>query len=88
MNFSKCKRCGCFFTAQNEVCPNCAPKDVLEMKKLESCLTEKKPASLDDICIETGISAKNLNRYLEDEKFAKLLAKQNDSSSGNISINL
>lgn len=88
MVFNKCDRCGCFYTSGEAVCPKCAPKDFLEMEKLESYLAENTVNSLSDICIGTGISAKNLNRYLENEKFAKMLGNQNNGSTGNISINL
>ena len=88
MVFKKCERCGCFYTSGDAVCPKCTPKDLLEMEKLETYLAENTTSSLSEICIETGISAKNLNRYLENDKFAKAFEKQTNLSTGNISINL
>ena len=38
MQLNKCSRCGCFFTNNGEVCPNCQPKDNLEMNKLQNFL--------------------------------------------------
>lgn len=88
MVFNKCKRCGCFYSSGDSVCPKCTPKDLLEMQKLENFLAENTDTSLSEISIETGISAKNLNRYLENDKFSKALGKQSNTSTGNISINL
>ena len=38
MNCKKCKRCGCFFVSDNEVCSKCEPKDNIELAKLRNYL--------------------------------------------------
>lgn len=88
MNFSKCERCGCFFASANSVCPKCAPKDHLEIITLKNYLSESDGnSSVSDICIETGISEKNVNRYLKSDDLKNYLSNKG-STTGNISINL
>lgn len=83
MEFKKCERCGCFFLSENNVCGNCGPKDSFEMSKLKNYFeSENYSNSIDSISVDTGISVKNLNRYLENEEFSNL------SSKLNIGINL
>ena len=65
MEFKKCARCGCFFVTDGEVCSNCMPKDRLDIFKLQTYLEESKNNSVDTIAINTGISTKNVERYLE-----------------------
>lgn len=68
MEFKKCARCGCFFVSNNSICCNCAPKDNLEIAKLNNYIEEygNTNYSLEDISINTGISVRNLNRYISD----------------------
>lgn len=72
MNFNKCSRCGCFFVAEGNVCPNCLPKDKLEMSCLENFITENTNTELniDDVVCSTGITSKNLNRFLGQKQFS------------------
>ena len=68
MNFNKCKRCGAFFITNSNVCPNCLTKDNADISKLKSFLSENDcPNSLEALAIDTGISEKNLNRFLLQE---------------------
>ena len=78
MEFKKCGRCGSFYLSENTVCENCAPKDSFELSKLRNYFdTENYSNSIDHIAVDTGISAKNLNRYLENEEFSKIYTKLN-----------
>ena len=36
MNLNKCCRCGCFYSSEGNVCPNCQPKDFNEIAKLKN----------------------------------------------------
>ena len=66
MEFKKCERCGCFFLSESVVCENCSPKDSFEMSKLKNYFeSENYSNSINSISVDTGISVKNLNRYLE-----------------------
>lgn len=70
MQFNKCNRCGCFFVSSGEVCPNCKPKDNIEMHKLRNFLeASNMDCSLESISYNTGISIKNLNRYFTNDNF-------------------
>ena len=84
MEFKKCKRCGCFFVSDSMVCENCSPKDNFELSKLRTYFEgEIQANSIDSIAVDTGISVKNLNRYLENEEFLEISSKLN---IGNINL--
>lgn len=76
MELNKCKRCGAFFVSNNCVCPNCEPKDTFELSKLKGFLAENDcPNSIDILATNTGISAKNLNRFLSTNDFSLFASK-------------
>jgi len=87
MNFNKCVRCGSFYTTSDCICPKCTPKDNYEMNKLKEYLEENTVKSVNDICSDTGITVKNINRYLENEEFTNLSDGLNNTS-GDIGISL
>ena len=65
MEFNKCSRCGNFFISNDDVCPKCKTKDTLEFETFKSYITENGiNNNLDILSSETGISVKNINRYL------------------------
>ncbi len=69
MEFKKCSRCGCFYVSGNEVCCNCQPKDNLEIAKLNNYIEKYgNNYSLDELSVGTGISVKNLNRYINNNE--------------------
>ena len=75
MEFKKCERCGCFFASNDNVCYNCLTKDRFEMSKFKNFIEENninQINSLSDLSIQTGISQKNLNRFLGYEDFNSL----------------
>ena len=89
MDLNKCKRCGAFFVSNNYVCPNCEPKDTIELSKLKNFLAENDcPNSIDILASNTGISAKNLNRFLEQGDFINIASKLDIHTDGNIGIQL
>ena len=68
MEFKKCCRCGNFYVSNDDVCPNCKVKDNFEFSTFKSYLDGNGlNNSLETISGETGISIKNLNRFLEYE---------------------
>lgn len=88
MNFNKCSRCGCFFMTDSSVCPNCQPKDQYEMGQLKNFLEENTNLiNLDSLSASTGITVKNLNRFLAQEQFADF-SNQIQGNSENIGIQL
>lgn len=65
MEFNKCSRCGNFFISNDDVCPKCKVKDNLEFETFKSYIAENGiNNNLDILSNETGISVKNINRYL------------------------
>lgn len=71
MQFNKCSRCGAFFMTNDSVCPNCKPKDMCDMNKLKNFLEEEGAfASIEDISCGTGITPKNLHRFLSSDELA------------------
>ncbi|MBO5478171.1 MAG: hypothetical protein J6A04_00330 [Clostridia bacterium] len=82
MEFKKCERCGCFYLSETAVCENCMPKDNFELSKLRNYFdNENYSNTIDHIAVDTGISVKNLNRYLENEEFSKIYNKLNISNN-------
>ena len=89
MELSKCRRCGAFFVSDNAVCPNCEPKDTAEIFKLKDFLAQNDcPNSVEGLACNTGISLKNLNRFLEKEDFAEIVSKFDNEKVKDININL
>ncbi len=66
MEFNKCSRCGNFFISCNDVCPKCQTKDTLEFETFKNYIAENGiNNNLDIMSTETGISVKNINRFLD-----------------------
>ena len=88
MNLNKCNRCGCFFMTEDSVCPKCAQKDQFEMGQLKTFLEENaSQINLDNLSASTGISIKNLNRFLAQEQFSDFY-NQIQGNDGNMGIQL
>lgn len=67
MELKRCNRCGCFYDSNLNICSNCEPKDNLEIAKLNNYIEKYgNNYSLDEISVSTGISLRNLNRYIND----------------------
>ena len=86
MNFNKCERCGCFFVTDRNVCPKCEPKENFEMQQLKSYLSTHTASTVEDISINTGISERNVDRFLKQEEFTQLM--QSENLNNNIKMNL
>ena len=74
MELKKCKRCGCFFTSENEICSKCAPKDRCEISTLKNYIVENGNdiPSIENIVAQTGFSEKNISRYLSSSDFGNI----------------
>ena len=90
MELNKCSRCGAFFVTGNNVCPNCEVKDSAEIFKLKSFLDENdySGSSVEDLSFNTGISVKNLNRFLEQNDFKEIALKLDIEKTMNSNIEL
>lgn len=70
MEFNKCSRCGNFYVSEGNVCPKCSAKDGFEFSTFTSYLEKNGfENSIDTIANETGISVKNLNRFIDYTEF-------------------
>lgn len=70
MNFNKCERCGCFFVTDGNTCPSCTPKDTNDISKLNNYFSENEnKISLNKLSFVTGISEKNISRYMTNNSF-------------------
>lgn len=73
MEFKKCLRCGCFFSSSNNICLNCESKDKADLAKLDNFINQDIPFnSLYDVSFNTGITIKNLNRFIENKDIGGL----------------
>lgn len=72
MVIKKCSRCGGFFSSEETVCKNCIPKDKAEISKLKNFFeSASNNNTINDISYSTGISEKNINRFLQNNEFSK-----------------
>ena len=80
MEFNRCSRCGSFYVSEGSVCPKCSKKDGAEFMQFTSYLDENGfDNSLDTISNQTGISIKNLNRFVG---YPELKKKKKDFKEG------
>lgn len=83
MELNKCSRCGSFYVSDGNVCPKCSKKDGFEFSTFKKYVAENGfENSLDTISGETGITVKNLNRFLGYQEIQNL---QKDFRGKNIS---
>ena len=70
MELNRCSRCGNFYVAEGNVCPKCSTKDGFEFSTFKTYIQENGlEDSLNTISNDTGISVKNLNRFLGYQEF-------------------
>ena len=74
MELKRCARCGSFFTSDSEVCQICNKKDNADVLKLKNFLDETQECvkDKDELAMHTGISIKNIDRYLNMDEFSNL----------------
>ncbi len=72
MELKRCARCGKFYASDVEVCHECEKKDLADLGKLKGYFADNyvSGATKMQISASTGISARNLNRYLGYEEFS------------------
>ena len=83
MELKKCARCGKFFASDIEVCSECEKKDLEDLSKLKGFFAETYIGGTSKLEISqyTGISARNLTRYLGYQEFADMYIPE-----GNIEV--
>lgn len=87
MEFNKCSRCGSFYVSSGNVCPKCSTKDNFEFSTFKNYIHENGvDESLYTISGETGISVKNLNRFIQYKEFKQYKKELNNLSEKDIDI--
>lgn len=85
MKFNKCIRCGCFFSTEDSLCPNCLTKDEVDKVALRNFVSNNDiPSNVETLALSSGIELKNINRYLQTDEFSDL--KKNFNNGFNISL--
>ena len=85
MEFKKCTRCGNFYVSEGNVCPRCTAKDNMDFSTFKTYIQENGfEGSLTNISGETGISEKNINRFLTYEGIKEEI--KNINKNGNITL--
>ena len=86
MEIKRCVRCGSLHTTENEVCRECVIKDNAEVIKLKDVLSEglEVGSTKQDLAIKAGITARNLNRYLQGEEFSGIYFPETSSNISGI----
>lgn len=83
MKFNKCVRCGSFFASDNNVCPNCQSKDEIDKLSLKNYIANHDiPDNIEMLALNSGVSLKNVNRYLQTNDFSDI-KKSFDSGNDN-----
>ena len=81
MNFKTCIRCGCFFSSSDSVCPNCKEKDEIDKSSLKQYLENNEiPDNYESLSYLSGVSVKNINRFLETKDFSSLKDALNNTN--------
>ncbi len=71
MELKKCARCGCFFASPNNVCSNCEAKDRQDIYNLNNYIVNSSfTPSIDNLSANTGVSLKNINRFIENNSIS------------------
>jgi RNA polymerase subunit RPABC4/transcription elongation factor Spt4 len=83
MELKKCARCGKFFASDVDVCHECEKKDLADLSKLKDFFADNYVVgvSKNEISSNTGISTRNLNRYLGYEEFSGIYIKDNNNDN-------
>lgn len=87
MKFNKCVRCGSFFASDNNVCPNCQSKDEIDKLSLKNYIANHDmPDNAEQLALKSGVSLKNINRYLQSSDFSDIKNSFNSAYDSNNNI--
>ena len=88
MELKRCARCGKFYSSDVEVCRDCEKKDFADLSKLKVFFSDNyvTGVSKSEISAHTGISARNLNRYLGYEEFSGIYITEDKAGINSSSI--
>ena len=73
MELKKCVRCGCFFASPSDVCSNCEAQDKQDIYNLSNYIvTSPSVTSIENLSYNTGVSVKNISRFIDNNSIANL----------------
>jgi len=73
MKFQRCTSCGCFYTSNDSMCPNCLKKDEAHKSYLKTFIENNDvPRSVQELSFQSGLSLYDINRYLKEDDFKGL----------------
>lgn len=89
MKFNKCVRCGSFFASSDNICPNCKHKDQVDMLSIRDYLANNElPQNIEMLSSQSGVSVKNINRYLQSKEFSDIKDSFFNANPSNIGTSL
>lgn len=83
----KCARCGCMYISDTEVCGKCEQKDGADLYRLKGFFENQEGEEITkgELSIATGISNRNLSRFLGYEEFKGInIDKKTFAASGDV----
>ena len=88
MELKKCARCGKFYASNVDVCHECEKKDLADLSKLKGYFAEQYITGVSklEISASTGISNRNLTRYLGYEEFNNIYVAEDNGNFPNTDI--
>ena len=87
MVFNKCLRCGCFFSSSDLVCPSCQAKDEVDKNSIKNYLANNDtPENAENLAFLSGVSVKNINRFLETKEFDSLKNSFENTIPNNVKL--
>jgi len=87
MELKKCNRCGGFYATEGNVCPKCTDKDNLELSTFKNYIERNGVSSIDEMSVGTGISSRNINRFIDIEGITCAEANENNIGNNGITLN-
>lgn len=87
----KCVRCGCMYISETEVCGKCQTKDGADLYKLKGFIENQifgEEITQKELSEATGITSKNLSRFLGYDEFKNICISENNIAASNQENNI
>ncbi|MGE5328903.1 MAG: MerR family transcriptional regulator [Deltaproteobacteria bacterium] len=70
MELNKCAKCGKLFPSNEDLCSNCLSQDLQDLETVRKFLLDNpKVNTIEEICNETGVTKKDVLRYISKGRF-------------------
>lgn len=87
----KCVRCGCMYISETEVCGKCQTRDGADLYKLKGFIENQifgEEITQNELSKATGITEKNLSRFLGYDEFKNLCTSERNIAASNQENNI